>query len=559
MGSFIKVVLFFYVVIKVSGAGQEDTRPLVNTKYGQLLGKTVNVKDTTKTVHAFMGVPFAKPPVGPLRFVDPQPPEPWSSVREASAHPYMCLQDVEIIKQLAKLAKAVFEIPPVSEDCLYLNVYTPAEREGNSKLPVMVFIHGGGLAIGAASMFDGSALSVYENVVVVSIQYRLGLLGFFSSGDTQARGNFGLLDQVAALQWVQDNIKDFSGDPTLVTIFGESAGGFSVAAHILSPLSKGLFHKAIAQSGVALLPGLMISETKEVLFIRDLVANISGCNVPDLVDCLKQKSEDDIVAISEAMKFGALPGCVDGEFLPKPAEEILAGKESNNVPFMIGVNNHEFGWILPVAINISGLKEGIEKKEIESTLRAFPLLHTVSNIIPLIIEEYFGDTNDPKEIRNIFLELNGDILFVIPALRTAQYHRDTRLPVYFYEFQHRPSMFHDSKPDFVKADHGDELFFVFGGPFLSADVIFQSAGTEEEKVLSKRIMRYWANFARTGDPNGPGLSDWPKYGEDEDYLEINLNQKPSHKLKEGRLKFWTTTVPEKITEMMDERKDHTEL
>ncbi|KAG8437415.1 hypothetical protein GDO86_008204 [Hymenochirus boettgeri] len=471
----------------------------------------------------------------------------------------MCLQDSEGMKQLIKIFNVEFTLPSMSEDCLYLNVYTPADRKKNSKLPVMVFIHGGGLVMGLASMVDGSALSAYENVIVVNIQYRLGILGFFSSGDTEVRGNFGFLDQVAALRWVQENIKDFGGDPQSVTIFGESAGGVSVSLQILSPLSKGLFHKAIAQSGVALLPGLMISETKEVLLIRDLVANISGCNVPDLVDCLKQKSEDDIVAFSEAMKFGVLPGCVDGEFLPKPAEEILAGKESNNVPFMIGVNNHEFGWILPMASNISGLKEGIEKKEIESTMRAFPLLHTVSNIIPLIIEEYFGDTNDPKEIRNRFLELNGDIIFVIPALRTAQYHRDSRLPVYFYEFQHRPSMFHDSKPDFVKADHGDELFFVFGGPFLSAGVIFQSAGTEEEKVLSKRIMRYWANFARTGDPNGPGLSDWPKYEEDEDYLEINLNQKPSHKLKEGRLKFWTITVPEKITKMMDEKKDHTEL
>ncbi|KAE8608885.1 hypothetical protein XENTR_v10011649 [Xenopus tropicalis] len=557
MGSLIKVLLLCCATLEIYGT--EDARPLLMTKYGQLLGKTVGAKETDRLVHVFMGVPFAKPPIGPLRFEAPQPPEPWSSVREATAPSPMCLQDKEVMELLADFFKAKFDFSRVSEDCLYLNVFTPADKGENPGLPVMVFIHGGGLAIGGASMFEGSALSAYENVVVVSIQYRLGIMGFLSTGDKEVRGNFGFLDQVAALQWVRDNIKDFGGDPQSVTIFGESAGGLSVSALVLSPLSEGLFHRAIAESGVAILPGLTASKTEEILPLLDMVINVSSCSVSDLVGCLKNKTEDEIIEITAAMRYVIFPAVVDGVFLPKPAEEILAAKESHPVPFLIGINNHEFGSMLPVTLNITGYREGMEKKDIQAILGALPLLNTVSSVIPFIMEEYFGDTNDPKELRNNFLDLAGDIIFVIPALRTAKYHRDSGFPVYFYEFQHRPSLYADSKEDFVKADHGDELYFVGGGPFLKNGILFKSNGTEEEKILSKTIMKYWANFARNGDPNGHGLAEWPKYDEDEDYLEINLTQKSSQRLKGERFEFWTITLPDKIQKLMEEKEQRIEL
>ncbi|KAE8608878.1 hypothetical protein XENTR_v10011643 [Xenopus tropicalis] len=457
---------------------------------------------------------------------------------------------------MAKMIKANFVLPPVSEDCLYLNVFTPADREENAKLPVMVFIHGGGLVLGCASLYDGSALCAYEDVVMVSMQYRLGLLGFLSTSDKEAQGNLGFMDQVAALQWVQDNIKAFGGDPQSVTIFGESAGGLSVSAHILSPLSKNLFHRAIAESGVAVFPNLMVHKTEDMHSVLDLISSKSGCDLPLKLNCLKNKTEDEILAIIVSMGFIILPACVDGMFLPKPAEEILAAKESNPVPFMIGVNNHEFSWVIPMSLNISGFMNGMNKRDIQSLLQSSPLLRIDSNAIPAIMEEYFGDTSDPIEVRDNFLELGGDMLFLIPALKTANYHRDSGLPVYFYEFQHRPSLYGDSKGDFVKADHGDEIYFVFGGPFLSGDVTFQGDGTDEEEALSKKIMKYWANFARNGNPNGSGLTEWLKYDENEHYLELNLTQKSSQRLKEGRFKFWNTH-PEKrnVMEKSEERAE----
>ncbi|XP_063801693.1 fatty acyl-CoA hydrolase precursor, medium chain-like isoform X2 [Pseudophryne corroboree] len=514
----------------VLGTAPEDERPLVGTQYGKLRGVTVAVKETSRTVDAFFGIPFAKPP---LRFESPEPPVPWDSIRDASEYPPVCLQPRDSVEEWIKMYKTPFELPPLSEDCLYLNVFTPTDRARNSPLPVMVFIHGGGLMTGLASMYDGSALSSYEDVVFVSIQYRLGILGFLGTGDGQLHGNYGLLDQVAALQWIQENIADFGGDPQSVTIFGESAGGASVSAHVLSPLSKGLFHRAIAESGAMTMSVLVASKDEDLIFYRNLVAHHSGCDPASVAECLKSKSEEELLSIVTQTGFLPFPVSVDGVFLPKTAEEILVGKESNKVPFLLGVNSQEFGWTLPQGLNSSG--------------------------IPFVMEEFFGGTSDPSELRDRLLDACGDVMFVIPVLKAAKYHRDSGLPVYFYEFQHRSSMFQDTKPDFVKADHTDELIYVMGGPYLRNGVVFAGDATDEEKALSRTIMGYWANFARNGDPNGPGLVKWALYNIDEGYLEINKKQKSSKRLKEDKFKFWTEILNEKIRALSGERGDHTEL
>ncbi|KAM9301971.1 LOW QUALITY PROTEIN: pyrethroid hydrolase Ces2e-like [Gastrophryne carolinensis] len=433
------------LVVSMQCDTETDGRPVAETRYGRLHGVSVSVNETESLAHAFYGIPFAKPPVGQLRFAAPELPEPWSGVREAADYPPMCIQNPGAILAMLKTFKFPLPTPTLSEDCLYLNVFTPASR-GSAKLPVMVFIHGGGFRLGGAIMFEGSALSAIENVVVVSIQYRLGLMGFLSTGDRQISGNYGFLDQVAALRWVQENIEDFGGDRELVTIFGESAGGVSVSALVLSPLTRGLFHRAIAESGSALMPSLMEYNRRNLSDIRSAVAELTSCDSASLLVCLREKSENEMKEVAVALDHLQFAGVVDGEFLNKSAEEILAQKEVAPVPFLMGVNNHEFGWILP--------------RKVEP------------GVIPLIMDEYFNDTEDPLEIRNRFLDLCSDLVFHFPALRTARYHRDAGHPVYFYEFQHRPSIFKGLKPDFVKADHGDEVFFVVGGPFLKAGIPF---------------------------------------------------------------------------------------
>ncbi|KAJ1082458.1 hypothetical protein NDU88_002626 [Pleurodeles waltl] len=547
--------------IAVASKGQDARGTLVTTKYGQVQGTQLRVKGSNRVINTFFGIPFAKPPLGELRFSPPEHPEPWSDVRDATAYPPLCIQDLKQIDKFKEIFQTDMPDFTISEDCLHLNIYTPAEAKNDDKLPVMVFIHGGGLVLGGASMLEGSAISAHENVVVVLIQYRLGTLGFFSTGDQHALGNWGFLDQVAALQWIQENIEPFGGNPGSVTIFGESAGGISVAALVLSPLSKGLFHKAISESGVSIIPGFFCADREMAAAINKAIANSTGCDFTDsaaVVNCMRKKTEEEILQ-PFLTGFQVIPAVTDGVFFPKNPEEILAAQESNPVPFIIGINNHEFGWIIPQTMNISksALEEGFNRENVKSFLQMFaPLLGSMPDFMHLVIDEYLGDTEDPLIIRDAFLEMIGDMIFVSPAVKTAKYHRDAGNPVYFYEFQHGPSQYRDSRPDFVKADHGDEIGFVFGGPFLDQSIVSMGNATEEEKDLCKTVMKYWANFARNGNPNGDGLAEWPVYAADEQYLQISLQQKPGKQLKHHRMNFWSKTLPEKIKTL---KKEHEEL
>ncbi|XP_042133464.1 pyrethroid hydrolase Ces2e-like [Peromyscus maniculatus bairdii] len=533
------------ILLHAQGQDSSEASPIRNTNTGQVRGSLVHVKDTKVGVHRFLGIPFAKPPVGQLRFAPPEAPDPWNGVRDGTSQPAMCLQNDDIMN-LDGLKRIKLIMPPisVSEDCLYLNIYTPAHAHEGSNLPVMVWIHGGALVIGMASWYDGSMLAAIENVVVVNIQYRLGVLGFFSTGDQHARGNWGFLDQVAALRWVQQNIAHFGGNPDQVTIFGESAGGTSVSFHVLSPMSQGLFHRAIMQSGVALLPRL-ISNTSEMVFMT--VANLSGCatlNSEVLVHCLRGKSEAEILAINKA--FRIIPGVVDGMFLPRHPQELLASADFHPVPSIIGVNNDECGWILPLIFNSSQTLKKITRKTVQDILKSTTseLLMLPPECSDLIMEEYMGDTEDPQTLQIQFTEMVGDFMFVIPALQVAHFQR-FRAPVYFYEFQHRPNFFKDFKPRHVKADHGDEVFFIFGSFFWG--VKFDLTG--KEKGLSRRMMKYWANFARYGNPNSEGLPYWPMLDHDEQYLQLDIKPAVGQALKARRLQFWTKTLPQKIQEL----------
>uniref|UniRef100_A0A4X1V1Q4 Carboxylic ester hydrolase n=1 Tax=Sus scrofa TaxID=9823 RepID=A0A4X1V1Q4_PIG len=431
-------------------AGQPASPPVVDTAQGRVLGKYVSLEGLAQPVAVFLGVPFAKPPLGSLRFAPPQPAEPWSFVKNTTSYPPMCCQDPVAGQMTSDLFTNRKErlIPEFSEDCLYLNIYTPADLTKRGRLPVMVWIHGGGLVVGGASTYDGLALAAHENVVVVAIQYRLGIWGFFSTGDEHSRGNWGHLDQVAALHWVQENIANFGGDPGSVTIFGESAGGESVSVLVLSPLAKNLFHRAISESGVAFTAGLVRKDMKAA---AKQIAVLAGCKTTTsavFVHCLRQKSEDELLDLTLKMKFFALDlhgdpreshpfltTVVDGVLLPKMPEEILAEKDFNTVPYIVGINKQEFGWLLPTMMGFP-LSEGkLDQKTATSLLwKSYPIANIPEELTP---------------VKDLFLDLMGDVVFGVPSVTVARQHRDAGAPTYMYEFQYRPSFSSDKKPKTV--------------------------------------------------------------------------------------------------------------
>ncbi|XP_021326380.1 uncharacterized protein ces2b [Danio rerio] len=521
--------------------------PVVETKLGSLRGAFLTVKGKDTIVNSYLGVPFAKPPVGPLRLARPQAAEKWQGVRDATKQPRMCLQERQMTVTELEFLSMDVEVPEVSEDCLYLNIYTPVKPgQGDKKLPVMVWIHGGGLSLGSASMYDGSVLAAYQDVVVVLIQYRLGLLGFLSTGDEHAPGNYGFLDQVAALQWVQENIHSFGGDPGSVTIFGESAGGISVSTLILSPLASGLFHRAIAESGTAFWDGLVMADPFQRAQTAAKQCNCDSSSSAKIVDCIMHWSEEEALECAKKFQMMHFSVAVDSYFLPKPIEEIVEKQEFSKVPLINGINNDEFGFLLAEYFLGPEWMNGLKREQIAEALTLTYPDPKDRWIIDLVAKEYLGDTHDPIEIREVYREMMGDVLFNIPALQLAKHHSGTGAPVYLYELQHPPSFLQKKRPSFVGVDHADDLYFIQGTCFAKAHLRISAPFTEEENELCRTVMAYWGNFAHTGSPNGPGLTHWPEYENENEYLAIGLQQKPGKNLKHKHYEFMTKTLPELI-------------
>ncbi|XP_056451007.1 cocaine esterase-like [Gadus chalcogrammus] len=536
----------------------ETQGPVVKATLGALRGRYVGVKGQEADVQAFMGVPFAKPPVGPLRFSAPQPADGWEGVREATKEPNMCLQNKELLEGLMTFLSMKVELPDVSEDCLYLNVFAPSHAAPGTDLPVMVWIHGGGFTSGAATVYEGSALAANQDVVVVVLQYRLGLLGFFSTGDGAVPGNLGLLDQVEALRWVQQNIRAFGGDPGLVTVFGESAGGNSVSLLTISPLSAGLFKHAIAQSGTAALKNLVSDQSP---LMTQMVANALGCDAsPEKITrCLKNMDTNALLALTKDPTLG-FPVTVDGFFLTDKVNKIYRDHQVPPIPFMTGLNSDEGGWLLPSMLCPPNWTEGMDREQTMAILGVFHPELKDKPIRDLMEEEYLGTTEDRNEIRKVFTKLLGDMIFTIPAIITAKAHRDAGAPVYLYQYHHVPQFLKEKRPSFVGADHGDEMILVLGFCFTTQTQL-TGACTAEELQLSKLLMSYWGNFARTGSPGGPGLVPWPQYGPQENYLSIDMKQEVRQHLASDVYTFFTKTIPEKLSaaQKKNGQSEHPEL
>ncbi len=460
-------------------------------------------------VRIYEGIPFAAPPVGELRWKEPQPMTHWDGVRKATEFGARCIQ-ANIFPDM------VFRDKGPSEDCLYLNVWTPA-ADANAKLPVMVWIYGGGFAAGASSepRQDGEHLAE-KGVVVVSMNYRLGVFGFFAypelakESEHHASGNYGLMDQTAALRWVQKNIAGFGGDPQEVTIFGESAGSFSVSAQMASPLTKGLFERAIGESGAFFGTTL---ETKSLEKAEEIGLNFAELIGAGSLAALRAKSADELL---EATGKGHEPRFVtdiDGYFLPEDVYSIYAAGKQRNIPLLAGWNADEGSYQ-------------------EFLKRAQPTVH---NYVARL-HELFGDKADAvfklypaatdEQVKRAAQDLAGDRFIGYSAWKWIEMQNATGgAPVYRYRFEDAPPIGVDEKDPAAAtwrgAYHSAEIEFVFGD-LASKRLPWRS----QDRKLSEEMATYWTNFAKTGSPNGNGLPSWPAYMKQDGYQVMHLSPKP---------------------------------
>ena len=448
-------------------------------------------------IWTFKGIPYAAPPVGDLRWQEPQPVQPWKDVRACTEYGPSCPQPA---------SDSGFSMPVgnTSEDCLYLNVWTPAASP-DDRLPVMFWIHGGGFSTGSGSLplYDGHNLAG-RGVIIVTINYRLGPLGFMAHPELSKEslhgvsGNYGLLDQIAALKWVQKNIAAFGGDADAVTVFGESAGGMSISDLMVSPLANSLFARAIDESGPFVDLGLRL-QTSDTLADAEIagqdIANKLGCSqADDVLACLRGKSPDELIQagtpINKILSPIPIGPNVDGYVLPdKPSALFAAGKQQA-VPFMNGTNANEGSIFAP-----------------DITLDQYHMF------INYIYGNYAGQVsalypaNTQAEVKPALTRLITEMGFASSSRFSCAAMDKVNQPAYMYQFTRVPN---NAVVQGLGAFHGIEIIYVFG----NFDKIAQLGSPETADVnLSRDIMDYWTGFAKTGDPNSSaaGAPLWPAF------------------------------------------------
>ena len=466
----------------------------VKTAQGKVHGTSIN----NGKIRAFLGLPYAAPPTGDLRWKAPQTPAKWKGDRDATKYGAHCAQG-RVFDDM------VFQDNGASEDCLFLNVYTPVDASDKSKLPVMFWIHGGGYSGGGSNepRHNGDFLPL-KGVVLVTINYRLGVFGFLATSDLAkvangSAGNYGLMDMVSALQWVKENIAQFGGDPQNVTIFGESAGSFAVSTLMASPMAKGLFQKAIGESGGAVGRGVLNTDTLAEREVKDAewVASTGAASLAAL-RAMPTQAILDAVTKKQGTSF---PPDIDGKVLTEPVDDTYAAGKQAHVPLIAGWNSDEGSFFATHGMTADQWKtmaQGLFKERTEEFLKLYP-----------------GDT-DAQALRSA-IDYGSDAFIALGTWRWLEAHRMTGdSPVYRYHFELAalPSKFHPG----TFAFHSDDIEYVFG----TLDTRPGETVRPEDRKLSDEIMTYWTNFAKTGDPNGGDLPKWPKYN-DEGYPLIHLN------------------------------------
>jgi len=540
--NFVIPVIFLAAFFLAAGSEAQDlcSEPVITAE-----GKVIGVADEKQPVCVYKGVPYAAPPVGKLRFRPPAPPRKRAELFKADQYSAECVQGGGAMPGV----RAV----PRSEDCLYLNIWRPQK---SGKFPVMLWIHGGSLTSGSGviPLYFGDRLA-QKDVVVITINYRLAWLGFLAHRDLSAEdpnnssGNYGLLDQIEALKWVKRNIAGFRGDPDNVTIFGESAGGWSVCNLLASPPAAGFFSKAIIESG-----GCQVATSLEQGYeLGEQFAKEAGCEFRDPIPCLRGKTTEEIELAREVYKpkenlrlekegkqksGGALSledakfewtPRVDGWVLDAVPIEAIRSGNFNRVPLMVGTNKDEFKLFLIAA---PGARSLIPKSFISKELYSILGADTAAGI------ERLYPYKDYRKPLDAVGDALGDAALGCPCYQAAE-GVSKYAPVYYYRFDFTKHRF----PHMIGAAHAVEIPFIFDtldrGP---ANLIASKKQRQNARPLVNDMMGYWTNFAKTGNPNDPasaGLTPWPKYDtvkRERMYLDIPVKAQTTDNVE--KCEFW---------------------
>ncbi|KAJ8352625.1 hypothetical protein SKAU_G00241010 [Synaphobranchus kaupii] len=576
----LKINLFFWTAFLAVRLAVIDSQQaqysIVTTNYGKLRGLKMPLpNEILGPVEQYLGIPYASPPTGERRFQPPEPPISWPGIRNATQFAAVCpqyLEDRFLLNDMlpvwftANLDTVVTYVQDQKEDCLFLNIYVPTEddiHDENGLKPVMVYIHGGSYMEGTGNMIDGSILASYGNVIVVTINYRLGILGFLSTGDQAAKGNYGLLDQIQALRWIKENIQAFKGDPKRVTIFGSGAGASCVSLLTLSHYSEDLFQKAIIQSGTALSSWAVNYQPAK--YTRMLAEKV-GCNMldtSDLVECLQNKNYKELIEqnIAPAKYHIAFGPVIDGDVIPDDPQILMEQGEFLNYDIMLGVNQGEgFKFVDGIVDSEDGVSANdfdFAVSDFVDHLYGYPEgKDTLRETIKFMYTDW-ADKENPETRRKTLVALFTDHQWVAPAVATADLHAQYGSPTYFYAFYHHCQS--DMKPSWADSAHGDEVPYVFGIPMIGPTDLFNCNFSKNDVMLSAVVMTYWTNFAKTGDPNQPVPQDtkfihtkpnrfeevaWSKYNpKDQLYLHIGLKPRVRDHYRATKVAFWLELVP----------------
>ena len=515
------LICFVLLVDVLNMIKSEETR--VNTKLGTVVGEAefVEFNGDIKPIVRFLGIPYAKPPIGERRFAKPEPYGNFKSLHNATYHRPHCIQ--------TQMSYQYIKDYEQDEDCLYLNIYIPGNYSySTQKLPILMYIHGGGFLDGGADIYAGDTISAFHDVILVTINYRLNVFGFLSDGTGQLLGNFGLWDMKLAIQWVHDNIGDYGGDPTRVTLFGQSAGGAAVMYQAINPSNRGLIQRVAAQSGSIF--AYWAYQRKPISTFSWYLKTV-GCEnrlFSETMKCLRQKPAKDLKLPENEYVFEFVPN-VDYDFLPEAPKSLAkrntkAGKDAmeffSEIDFLNGVTSDDGHFARTYWAYLSNttdmeLNSGVPKSFLADVYIPMKLSLMYDNV-PDVLQrsvtfQYTDWTNNTDSIlaRGQLLQFESDVVFFVPSSISSRVHQRSvgnkkSGQSYFYVFDHKPSF--APKPDWLEgATHLMDLPYIFGFPkplqkklIKDYEAVDPFTLKQEDYVFSKVMMTFWSNFAKTG-------------------------------------------------------------